>query len=329
MVSSKVTSHKSQVTSQRSKVDLSVKIGKIKMKNPVMVASGTFGYGKEYEDIVDLNRLGAIVTKTITRYPRSGNPPPRIAETASGMLNSIGLENDGVESFINEKIPYLKKIGIPVIVSIGAEEINEFADLAARLNKVDGISGIEINISCPNLTSHKSQVTSHKFRLFSQDRRSTYKIVKRVRKATNLTLITKLTPNVTDITEIAKAAEDGGSDAISLVNTYMAMAVNINTGRPRLGNVTGGLSGPAIKPLALKAVWDVYNSVDIPIIGMGGITSAQDIVEFMICGARAVALGSINFVYPNKCIEIVDELAYYIKSRKIKRLSELTGSLKT
>jgi dihydroorotate dehydrogenase (NAD+) catalytic subunit len=306
----------------RSHVDLSVKVGKIRMENPVMVASGTFGYGKELEDLVDIKRLGAIVTKTITRYPRSGNRPPRIAETPSGMLNSIGLENDGVDSFIEEKMPYLKKMGIPVIVSAGGERIGELVNIVSRLNETKGVSGIEINISCPNLEKRGKG-------LFSQDRRLTAKVVKRVRKATRLTLFTKLTPNVTDISEIARAAEGAGSDALSLVNTYAGMAVDIHTKKPRLGNITGGLSGPAIKPLALKAVWDTYNSVGIPIIGMGGIATVQDVIEFIICGARAVSLGSINFVYPNKCVEIADELAYYMKKEKIRKLDSLIGSLKT
>jgi len=302
-------------------VNLSVKIGKIKMKNPVMVASGTFGYGREYEDLVEIKKLGAIVTKTITNEPRSGNAPPRIVETPSGMLNSIGLENGGVELFVNEKMPYLKETGIPIIVSIGGEKIGEFTRLAKRLNTVDGIAGLEINISCPNLSNKKHA-------LFSQDARATYKVVKKIRKATKLTVITKLTPNVTDISEIARAAQDAGSDAISLVNTYMGMAVDIPTRKPILGNITGGLSGPAIKPMALKAVWDAYNNVDIPIIGMGGISNTDDVLEFMICGATAVSLGSINFVYPNKCIEIIDELGYYIRSKKVKGMKGIIGSLK-
>ncbi len=208
---------------------IGITIGKIRMKNPIMAASGTFGYGKEYEDIVDLKKLGAIAAKTITLYPRSGNEPPRLVETASGLLNSIGIENDGVDSFIKEKAPYLESLGIPAIASIAGESINEFVKLAARLDGVKGIAGIEANISCPNLTSRQ---------LFAQNARATYRLVKKVRKATSLTLITKLTPNVTDITKIAKAAEDAGSDALALVNTYMGMAVDIHTKRPRLGNIS-------------------------------------------------------------------------------------------
>ncbi|MBL7068786.1 MAG: dihydroorotate dehydrogenase [Candidatus Omnitrophica bacterium] len=312
---------------KRRETDLSVKIGRIKMKNPVMVASGTFGYGKEYEGLMDISRLGAIVTKTITNDPRSGNPPPRVVETPFGMLNSIGLENDGVDAFIEEKLPYLRKLGIPVIVSIGGEEIRDFARLAKRLNRVSGVAGLEINISCPNIRDQRRKTRSR--RLFSQDKNLTFKIVKSVRRATGLTIITKLTPNVTDVAEIARAAQDGGSDALSLVNTYMGMALDISTRKPLLGNVAGGLSGPAIKPLALKAVWDVYNHVSIPIIGMGGIVEINDVLEFLICGATAVALGTTNFVYPNKSIEIIDGLKYYIKSNKLKSLKPLIGSLKT
>lgn len=304
-----------------SKLNLSTRIAKIKLKNPVMVASGTFGYGKEFEDFIDLKRLGAIVTKTITKEPREGNPPPRIAETPSGMLNSIGLQNDGIDIFIKEKLPYLRSIGIPIIVSIGGEEIDEFARLAKRLDDVGGIAGLEINISCPNLKDRRRK-------LFSQDKNLTHKVVKSVRRVTKSTIITKLTPNVTDITEIARAAQDAGSDAVSLVNTYMGMAVDISTKRPLLGNITGGLSGPAIRPLALKAVWDAYNAVDIPIVGMGGIISLEDVLEFIICGASAVALGSVNFVYPKKSIEIIDGLGYYIKSKKLKGIKDLIGSLK-
>ncbi|MFH1753604.1 MAG: dihydroorotate dehydrogenase [Candidatus Omnitrophota bacterium] len=302
-------------------VDLSVTLGKIKMKNPVTVASGTFGYGKELEDLTDLKKLGAIVTKTVTKCAREGNKQPRIAETASGMLNSIGLENSGIDDFIAQKMPYLKKIGIPVIVSIGGEKRDEFVELAGRLDKVRGVSGIEVNISCPNLEKKGKG-------LFSQDANLTYELVKEIRGATSLTIITKLTPNVTDIAKIARAARDAGSDAVSLVNTYAGMAIDINTKRPRLGNITGGLSGPAIKPLALKAVWDVYNSVDIPIVGMGGITTTEDAIEFMMCGANAVALGSVNFVYPNKCVEIIDGLAYYINANKMVNIKNLIGSLK-
>ncbi len=299
---------------------IGITIGKIRMKNPIMVASGTFGCGKEYEDIVDLKNLGAIVAKTITLYPRSGNEPPRLIETASGLLNSIGIENDGVDSFLKEKAPYLARLDIPAIASIGGASIGEFVKLAARLDGAEGISGIEVNISCPNLGSH---------RLFAQDARETARLIKKVRKATGLTLITKLTPNVTDITEIAKAAEGAGSDALALVNTYMGMAVDIYTKRPRLGNIVGGLSGPAIKPLALKAVWDTYNAVKIPIIGMGGVSDARDAIEFMLCGASAVALGSINFVNPSGFVGVVSGIKDYLKRESLHNVSEITGSLKT
>jgi len=298
---------------------LGIDIGKIRMKNPVMVASGTFGYGKELTDLVDIEKLGAIVTKTITLKPRTGNKPPRIAETPSGMLNAIGLENDGVDAFIKEKMPYLKRCNIPVIVSVSAQNAGDFSKLAQKLDKVEGVSALEINISCPNLATK---------RLFSQDAGATNNVVKAVRKSTALTIITKLTPNVTDIAKIAKAAEDAGSDAVSLVNTYAGMAVDIDTKKPLLGNIAGGLSGPAIKPLALKAVWDVYNAVKIPIIGMGGIIEVNDALEFMICGATAVAIGSANFVEPKKSIEIIESLEYYINSNNISDIKDIIGSLK-
>jgi dihydroorotate dehydrogenase (NAD+) catalytic subunit len=301
---------------------LSVRVGRIRMKNPVMVSSGTFGYGRELEDVADIRRLGAIVVKTVTRYPRSGNDPPRIAETPSGVLNSIGLENDGLDLFIKEKMPYLRRIGVPVIVSIGGERMRDFSYLAGRLDGIDGISGIEVNISCPNLDKKGHG-------LFSQDRRLAYKAVRGVRKATSLTVITKLTPNVTDIRDIAAAVEDAGSDAVSLVNTYAGMAVDMRSKMSRLGSVSGGLSGPAIKPLAIKAVWDVYGSVDIPVVGMGGIMTAEDALEFIICGATAVSLGTVNLVWSDRCGKIVDGIRRYMRSERVKNISELTGSLRS
>jgi len=253
------------------KISLETKLGKIKLRNPVMVASGTFGYAEEFAELVDLKKLGAIVTKTITLNPRKGNLPPRIVETPCGILNAIGLENPGVEDFIQEKLLFLKKIGVPIIVSIGGDKIEEFVELTRRLSKEEGISGLELNISCPNVqqaTSHKPQATSQK--LIAQDEDATYELVKAVRENTNLTLIAKLSPNVTDIVTIAKSAVKGGSDALSLINTFSAMAIDIETRKPKLGNIIGGLSGPAIKPLALKTVWEVAQQIDIPIIGMGG-----------------------------------------------------------
>lgn len=306
----------------------SVKLGKIALKNPVMAASGTFG--PEYGEMVNIKALGAIVAKTITLKPRQGNPPPRLVETAAGMINSIGLENPGLEVFINKKLPELLKFKIPVIASISADTIEEFSRMAGRLSKTD-ISGIELNLSCPNIGRQRTEDRGRRTEraLIAQDAEATYNAVKAVRKETNKTLVAKLTPNVTDITEIAKAAETAGSDAISLVNTFMAMAVDIETRKPFLGNITGGLSGPAIKPMALKIVWDVFNKVNIPIIGIGGIMSYKDALEFIICGAASVQVGTASFVNPKAAIEIIDGIEKYLKINKIGDVKKLIGALNT
>lgn len=275
---------------------MKIVIGKIKLKNPVMVASGTFGYAKEFEDLVDLKKLGAIVTKTITLKPRKGNPMPRVCETASGMLNAIGLENEGVKNFIDEKLPYLKKLGVPIIVSISGDSIEEFSKLAKRLDKEKSVDGIELNISCPNVKARD---------LVAQCPEATYDLVDRVRKATGKTLITKLSPNVTDIVTIAKAACKAGTDAVSLVNTFLGMAIDIKTGKPKLGNVTGGLSGPCIKPIALRMVWEVSKNIKNPVIGMGGIMTKEDAIEFLLAGAKAIQIGTANFVVPGICENII------------------------
>ena len=302
-------------------MSLSIEIGKMKLKNPVLVASGTFGYAEEFEDFFDLKKLGALVTKTITLKPRQGNSPPRIVETDSGMLNSIGLENPGVKVFLEEKLPLLKKIKVPVIVSISADSTKEFVGLAKILNKEKAIAAIELNISCPNIKKSKL--------LIAQDVNSTYKVVKAVRKSTRKTLITKLSPNVTDITEIAKAAQRAGSNAISLVNTFSAMSIDIDTKKPKLGNITGGLSGPAIKPIALYMVREVARTVKLPIIGMGGIMNTEDALEFIIAGASAVAIGTANFINPKACVDILAGIEKYMKENKIKNIKFLRESLKT
>jgi dihydroorotate dehydrogenase (NAD+) catalytic subunit len=289
-------------------INLSIKIGKIKLKNPVLVASGVFGYGVELKDLVDLKKIGAIITKTITLKPKEGNPPPRIYETPSGMLNSIGLENPGLDIFIREKLPFLKKIGIPVIVSISGDSIEEFVELAKKLDRE--IEAIELNISCPNIKRTK---------LIAQDSKATSHVVKSVRKVTGKTLITKLSPNVTDITEIAKAAVEAGTDAISLINTIFGMAVDIKKKRIMFG----GLSGPAIKPIALRMVYEVRRKVDIPIIGCGGIMNWQDALEFLICGATAVAIGTANLINPKISIEIIKGIENYLKKNKIRNIKEL------
>ncbi len=296
-----------------------VKIGNVKLKNPVMVASGTFGYGTEFEGIADMHRLGALVTKTITLKARAGNRPPRIIETPAGMLNSIGLENPGIECFLRERLPLIKRLKIPVIVSIAGEGIQEYEELARRLDAVDEVTALEVNISCPNVRTR---------RLFAQDEEDTKKVVKAVRAATKKPVITKLSPNVTDIVSIAQAAESAGSDAISLINTIAAMAVDIEKRESKLGNVTGGLSGPAIKPVALLMVWKVFHEVDIPVIGMGGIMNWRDAVEFIICGATGVHIGTANFVNPNTAAEVALGIEQYLREEDIKDINDLIGSLK-
>jgi len=300
------------------------KIGKLELKNPVILASGTCGFGKEIEGLVDLNALGAIVTKTITLKKREGNPPPRIVETPSGMINAIGLDNDGLKDFMFEKIPYLRTLKIPVIASIAGDTLEEFMTLAREIQKSPCVKAIEVNLSCPNVI-HKG--TKHA--ILAQDGPAVEKIMSQLRKATKRTLIAKLSPNVTDIGEIARSAEKGGSDAVSLINTYPAMAVDISTMKPKLGNIIGGLSGPAIKPLALKCVRDAYRAVKIPVIGSGGIMNAEDAVEFILCGAAAVQVGTANFVDPGAPVKIADGIRKYLKEKRIDSIRELVGKART
>ena len=302
-------------------VDLSVKIGKLKLKNPVMVASGTFGM--EYRSLIDVSKLGAIVTKTITLKPRLGNPPPRIAETRGGMLNSIGLENKGLCDFIENKMPLFPAGKTALVVSIAGDDEGEFTELVKELSKLKLVDAIEINLSCPNI-KHGSREG-----LIAQDALAVGEIIATVRKATDLALFAKLSPCVTDITGIASAARSAGADAVSLINTYPAMAVDIETGRPMLGNVTGGLSGPAIKPIALKMVWDTYKKAGIPIIGIGGIMDHKDAIEFILCGATAVQVGTANFVNPNAPTDIINGITAYLEKNKIKSITDITGKLKT
>ena len=301
-------------------MDLHTKIGDLKLKNPVLVASGTFGYAKEFAPYVNLKKLGGIITKTITIHPTQGNPPPRIVETASGMLNAIGLQNEGIDKFLEEKMPFLRKIGVPVIVSISGQTLQEYAKLAKILDKAKGVDALELNISCPNVKDKRC--------LIYQDRDIISQLLKQIRNATSKTIITKLSPNVTDIVSLAVAAQEGGSDAVSLVNTFLAMSVDINTKASRLGNITGGLSGPAIKPIALRMVWQVAKSVDIPIIGMGGIINTEDAVEFMIAGASAICVGTANLVDPSASIKIIKGIENYLKKNKIKDIKKLIGSIK-
>ncbi|MEK6645782.1 MAG: dihydroorotate dehydrogenase [Candidatus Firestonebacteria bacterium] len=304
-------------------MNLGVNIGEIKLKNPVMVASGTFGYGEEYSKYIDLNKLGAIVVKSITLHPREGNLPPRIVETSAGILNSIGLQNVGVHTFIKEKLQFLKQFKTAIIVNIAGNTVQEFIELVKILNDTSGISGIEINISCPNI---KYNTKNHL--AFGQNPKLTYKLTKDIRKATKLPLIVKLSPEVTDITVIAKACEDGGADALSLINTFPGMAINIETREPKLANIIGGLSGPAIKPIAIRLVWKVFNAVQLPIIGIGGIFSAEDALEFIIAGATAVAIGTANFVDPEITLKVIDGIKNYLAKHKINNINQLIGSLK-
>ena len=308
--------------------NLTVNIGKLKLKNPVMVASGTFGYAEEFRDFLDLKKLGAIVTKTITLKPRQGNPAPRTCETPAGMLNSIGLENPGIEAFLDDLLPELTKIGVPVIVSISSEkDPKEFMLLAKQLDKIKEVSAIELNISCPNIRSH-NVTPSQRHSLIAQDPKATYDLVKIVRIATKKTLITKLSPNVTDITEIAQAAEKAGSDAVSLVNTFSAMSIDVSTRKPRIAMITAGLSGPAIRPIAVRMVWEVYQKIKIPIIGMGGIMDTPSALEFFIAGATAISVGTANFINPKVSAEIIGGLKKYLKENKINDIKDLIGTLK-
>jgi len=305
------------------KTCLKVEIAGIKLKNPVMTASGTFGYGQEYDPFVDLNRLGAIILKGITLKPKRGNPPPRIIETPSGMLNVIGLQNVGVEVLIKEKLPYLKKFNTPVIINISGDTIEEYVELAQRLGEVSkemGVAGLEVNISCPNVKKGGMA--------WGTDAKATYKIMSSIRKTTTLPLIVKLTPNVTDIKTIAQAAEEAGANALSLINTLVGMAVDIDSRKPKLANISGGLSGPAVKPVALWLVWQVFQTVNIPVIGIGGIMKVEDALEFIIAGARAIEIGTANFVNPRVTMEIIEGMEKYLIENNIKDINELVGSMK-
>ena len=300
-------------------MNLAVKIGNLHLKNPVMGASGTFGFGREYADFLDVNEIGAIVTKGVTPLPRSGNPGVRIAETPSGMLNCIGLENPGVEVFINEILPEIKKYDTAVIVNISAGTVEEYAKMAYLLD-VDGVDALEVNISCPNVKEGGI--------VFGTDPKVAAAVTHAVKTHTSKTVIVKLSPNVTDIVAMAKAVEEAGADAISMINTLTGMVIDINTRKPLLGNITGGLSGPAVKPIAVRMVWQVAKAVNIPIIGMGGITCAEDAVEFMLAGASAVAVGAYNFVEPSALKNIADGIGEYMQKHGIEDVNELIGGLK-
>ena len=301
-----------------TKPDLSVKIAGLHMKNPVMTASGTFGFGKEYAPFVDLNQLGAIVVKGTTLNPRMGNAGRRLVETPAGMLNSIGLENPGVEHFIAHELPNLKKFDVPVIVNISGHSIDEYRELAAKLD-IDGVAAVEVNISCPNVREGGL--------VFGTDCASAGSVVQAVRRATGKTVIAKLSPNVTDIVSIAKAVADAGADALSLINTLLGMAIDVRTRRPKLGNIVGGLSGPAVKPVALRLVWQVAKAVPLPVIGMGGIMTGEDAVEFLLAGATAVAIGTANFVNPRATLEVAEGIGQYLCENNLSSVQDIIGAI--
>lgn len=300
-------------------VDLSVDIGGLKLKNPVMTASGTFGYGREFSRFIDLETLGGVVVKGLSLTPSRGNPPPRVVETASGMLNAIGLENVGLAAFIKDKLPYLQRLDTAVVVNIYGQTIDAYAELAERLEECEGVAALEVNISCPNVKAGGIA--------FGADPKAAHAVVSAIRKRTRLPMWVKLSPNVTDVTTIARAAADAGADALSLINTLTGMAIDVDTRRPVLANITGGLSGPAIKPVALRMVWQVAQAVDLPVVGIGGIMTTEDALEFLIAGASAVQVGTANFVNPRTAVEIVAGMLRYCEENGLVRLGDLSGTL--
>ncbi len=309
---------------RREKIDktvhLQVDIAGIRLKNPIMPASGTFGYGEEYAPYLDLNSLGAIVTKGLSLHPKAGNNTPRVCETVGGMLNAIGLQNVGIEHFIYQKMPFLKQFDTPVIVNFFGNTQEEYGEVAARLDELPGVAGLEMNISCPNV--------KHGGIVFGTDPKAAFATVAAVRKKTSKPLIVKLTPNVTDIQVTARAVEEAGADAISLINTLTGMAVDVKTRRPRLANTIGGLSGPAIRPIAVRLVHQVVQAVKVPVIGIGGISRAMDALEFLIVGATAVQVGTANFVDPNAMATIIADLETFCLAEGVDDINELIGSLK-
>jgi dihydroorotate dehydrogenase (NAD+) catalytic subunit len=299
-------------------VDLTVALGRLSLRNPVLVASGTFGYAREMAGVVDFARLGGVIPKTVTRQPRIGNPPPRTVETPSGMLNAIGLDNDGIDHFIRHHLPCLRTLPTAVIANIAGKNEQEFVDMAEMIGKEKGLAALELNLSCPNVAGGVD---------FAVDPATTGRVVRRVREVCPLPLIAKLTPNVTSIVPIAQAAADGGADAVSLVNTFVGMAVDWRRRRPILGNITGGLSGPAIKPLALRLVWQTARSVKIPIIGVGGIATLDDVMEFLVAGATAVQLGTVNFYDPTASVRVAEGLPAALAQLGAASVREMVGTL--
>ncbi len=301
-------------------INLSVSIGGLKLKNPVMIASGTFGYGEEYSSLIDINMLGAIVTKGISLEPSPGNPPPRIIETPSGMLNAIGLQNIGFESFVSDKMPLLRTYDTAVVVNFYGSKIDDYVELAEKLSGIDGVDALEANISCPNIKEGGIS--------FGTDPEMADEVTRQVRKVTSLPLIVKLTPNVTDITAIARRVEAAGADAVSLTNTFTGMVVDIDKCRPSLANITGGLSGPAIRPISLRMVWETVNKISIPVVGIGGITDYSDALQFLICGAKAVQIGTGLFVNPKAPVSIINGIKGYMAGKRLSHINEILGCLK-
>jgi len=300
-------------------MDLTVQIGHLKLKNPVMTASGTFGYGEEYSEFVDLNVLGAVVAKGISLKPMEGNPSPRICETPCGMLNAIGLQNVGLKKFLKEKLPYLRKFDTRVIVNVFGNTINEYVKLSKALDNA-GVDAIELNVSCPNVKKGGM--------IFGTDKKALAGLIAKVRQSVNKAiLITKLSPNVSNIQEFSRIAEDAGSDALSLINTIPAIAIDIETRKPKLANITGGLSGPAIKPIAVRMVWEASKAVKIPVIGIGGIINAEDAIEFILAGATAIEVGTANFVNPKATTEIIEGIEAYLQRKGILDVKDIIGGM--
>lgn len=300
-------------------VDLSVEIGKLKLKNPIMTASGTFGYGEEFADFIDLNRLGGIIVKGTTLHHREGNPYPRMAETPSGMLNAVGLQNKGVEYFIEHIYPRIKDLDTRVIVNVSGSCIDDYVAVCEKLSPLDKVAAVEINISCPNVKQGGMG--------FGTTCSGAESVTSAVRKAYDGTMIVKLTPNVTDITEIARAVEAAGADAVSLTNTFLGMAIDVEKRKPMLSTITGGLSGPCIRPIAVRMVWQVANAVKVPVVGLGGIASGRDAIEFLLAGATAVQIGTANFVDPQVTVKAIDYIEDYLKRHQIASVRELIGGM--
>src|SRR5512138_1859837 len=302
------------------KPNMGVEIAGIRLRNPVMTASGTFGYGREFADYLDLERIGALVTKGLSLKPKAGNPTPRIVETPGGMLNAIGLQNVGIEAFISDKVPFLRTINTPAIVNLYGNSLEEYGELAARIDTISEVAGIEVNISCPNVKQGGI--------VFGTDPAAAAEVVGLVRRHTNKPLIVKLSPNVTDVVVMAKACVDAGAEALSLINTLTGMAIDLAKRRPILANVTGGLSGPAIKPVALRMVWQVRKAVDVPLIGIGGIMNATDALEFLLAGATAVQIGTANFLNPSTAQEVADGMERWLAKNGVADVNELIGALR-